>query len=77
MKCKCGKELTTNDYAGMCPECLNSQNKEKHNEMKTWYTGWECPKCGYVWAVWVNGCLRCNQLQFETVTLDTGGNNNG
>jgi hypothetical protein len=21
--------------------------------------GWECPKCGAVWAIWVKGCENC------------------
>ena len=24
--------------------------------------GWVCPKCGYVWAIWVKGCENCNHL---------------
>lgn len=23
-------------------------------------TGWVCPKCGRVWAIWVRGCDVCN-----------------
>jgi len=25
------------------------------------YSGWICPKCGYVWAWWIEGCQNCNQ----------------
>ncbi len=25
-------------------------------------TGWICPKCGRVWANWVEGCKACNAL---------------
>lgn len=25
--------------------------------------GWECPKCSFVWAIWVKGCENCNQIK--------------
>ena len=30
-------------------------------------TGWECPKCGAVWAPFVAGCDRCNAPALTTV----------
>ena len=28
--------------------------------MKLTYQGWECPKCGRVYAPWVGQCTMCN-----------------
>ena len=25
--------------------------------------GWVCPKCGFVWAIYVMGCSNCNQVK--------------
>ncbi len=71
MQCKCGRELTTGDLNGTCSECrLNAENLEYYKTGNS-YTGWICPKCGYVWAIWVDGCSNCNQPKYK-ITL-TGG----
>ncbi len=75
MKCACGRELTTSDLNGMCPECRANQNKEEYCRTANLHIGWECPKCGYVWAVWIEGCSNCNQPQYEITTTDGTGTN--
>ena len=67
MKCKCGRDLTTGDLNGMCLTCYNNQNT-KINEPPP--VGWICPKCGFVWAVWVDGCSNCNVPQYEIKSTD-------
>ena len=70
MKCACGKELSTSDLNGMCSECrVNVENIEYYKTDNS-YTGWMCPKCGYVWAIWVVGCSNCNVPQHEIKTTD-------
>ena len=70
MKCACGKELTTGDLNGMCLECFNNQNKEEDYKTEKLHTGWECPKCGYVWAIWAQGCENCNQPKYVIKTTN-------
>ncbi len=72
MKCRiCGKELEgpTPIINGMCWECF----EEKANKTEKLHAGWECPKCGYVWAVWVEGCSNCNQPEYEVKTASFTG----
>ena len=56
-----------------CAECdkLTSGNCENCRKLNETYFptkplipvhGWICPKCGYVWAIWVDGCKNCNHL---------------
>ncbi len=70
MKCKCGKELSTGDLNGMCMECFNNQNLEEYCKTEKLHIGWMCPKCGFVWAVWVDGCSNCNVPQYEIKSTD-------
>ena len=70
MKCKCGRELTTGDLNGMCLACFNNQNTEEYCKTEKLHTGWECPKCGYVWAIWVDRCSNCNVPQYEIKSTD-------
>ncbi len=73
MKCKCGTELTTGDLNGMCAQCFSNQNLEKYCNTGKLHIGWLCPKCGYVWAIWVDGCSNCNVPKYEIKS--TGGTN--
>jgi predicted RNA-binding Zn-ribbon protein involved in translation (DUF1610 family) len=35
--------------------------------------GWECPKCGSVWAIWVDRCKHCENSNVKlTYTTWTG-----
>ena len=70
MKCACGRELSTSDLNGMCSECFNNQNKADYCRIENLPTGWICPKCGYVWAIWVNWCSNCNVPKYEIKTTD-------
>lgn len=72
MKCACGKELTTSGINGICLECFNNQNKEEYARTDKLYVGWLCPKCGYVWAAWVDGCSNCNRPQYTVTTTGEG-----
>ena len=62
-----------------CCECdkLTSGNCGKHNgtffpvesiPLTNLSNGWVCPKCGYVWAIWVDGkkCNRVISVSFDT-----------
>ena len=69
MKCKYGKELGPINWDGMCLKCYN-QNKVGYCKTEKLHTGWECPKCGHVWAVWVEGCSNCNQPEYKVTTTD-------
>ena len=76
MKCKCGRDLTTGDLNGMCAECFNNQLSEKYCKTEKLHTGWECPKCGFVWAPQVEGCDYCNAPQMiQEISIDDGGTN--
>ena len=68
MKCRCGKELTTGDQDGICLECRTNAENLEHYKTGDSYTGWICPKCGYVWAIWVDGCSNCNVPQYRMIT---------
>lgn len=70
MKCKCGAELISDGINGMCWECY-----AKEPVTEKLHTGWICPKCGYVWAVWVEGCSNCNQPKYDTTVTDGTGTN--
>ena len=75
MKCKCGKVLISDGLNGMCWECYYREPIKNDNYCRTekMHTGWECPKCGYVWAIWVDGCANCNQPILKIKTIDGGG----
>ena len=73
MKCKCGKELLTSDQNGMCTECRANAENLEHYKTGDSYTGWICPKCGYVWAIWVDGCSNCNMPQMTVEITDGSG----
>ena len=75
MKCKCGRELTTGDLNGMCLTCFNNQNTEEYSKTEKLHTGWLCPKCDYVWAIWVDGCENCNQPKYDITLTDGTGTN--
>lgn len=34
--------------------------KKKTKKNKIVLQGWECPKCGSVWAIWMKECEICN-----------------
>ena len=70
MKCKCGRELSTGDLNGMCLTCFNNQNTEINKLLPV---GWICPKCGCVWAQWVDGCKQCNFPAYEIKVTDGTG----
>jgi hypothetical protein len=57
---------------GVCSKCNSTGGcvcepvkiyHETEKPMKKY--GWECPKCGYVWALWVDGCRNCNKKKVE------------
>ena len=58
MKCKrCGiNELTSGDYDQICTACRLCEMNLKKVESKPLMTGWQCPVCKKVHAIWVNGC---------------------
>ncbi len=33
--------------------------------------GWECPKCGYVYAPYMTQCTNCNRPEHEKVSTNT------
>ena len=33
--------------------------------------GWVCPRCGYVWAIYVEGCKNCNMPGTTTGSATT------
>ncbi len=73
MKCKCGQELISDGLNGMCWECYCKHNREIDNSYirtEKLNTGWECPKCGYIWAPQVEGCDYCNVPQYEIKSTD-------
>ena len=35
--------------------------------------GWECPVCGYVWAIWIDGCKNCNRPDYAKYKTTSGG----
>lgn len=37
------------------------------NKNKTTMTGWECPKCGRIYALWVKSCDFCAKFIGECV----------
>jgi hypothetical protein len=70
MKCKlCGiTELTSGDFDGMCSPCKNHQNFFFANQH-----GWICPKCGSVYAPFVQECWKCSNKSItcsETISVD-------
>jgi len=44
---------------------------DKDNSNLIGQYGWICPKCGYVWALWVAGCGNCNHTK-TVVASSTG-----
>jgi len=75
VKCTfCGEELISDGINGMCWECYKkTPNKiAENNYCKTekLHAGWICPKCGYVWAIWVDRCSNCNVPQYEIKSTD-------
>ncbi len=73
MKCKCGKEISELNTFGMCIECYDKEHPFDYCRTEKLHTGWICPKCGYVWAIWVEGCSNCNVPKYEIKS--TGGTN--
>lgn len=72
MKCyMCNKELTTGDCGtkGLCNECIN---KSYYSPVKN--LGWECPKCGRVYAPFIGECNNCNQVKIYTNSTTTAYN---
>lgn len=63
-KCLCGKELTSTDIDNMCPSCRNNATLSGIKEITgidlTSQKGWECPKCGRIYAPYVPECHSCN-----------------
>lgn len=60
MKCiVCNKELTTADFESICNECKNKLSKSPIVNTFSNY-GWECPKCGKVYAPFISECRFCN-----------------
>ena len=37
---------------------------------KTMQQGWECPKCGSVYAIWVDSCTTCRNSNVRIVISD-------
>ncbi len=45
-------ELGTADIEGICQFCKNKQSQYPQ--------GWQCPRCGLVYASWESECSACN-----------------
>ena len=75
MKCKCGRDGADMLFAGLCLDCYAKKFMEVagYCKIEKTGTGWICPKCGYVWAIWVEGCSNCNQPTYEITTTDGTG----
>ena len=75
MKCKCGEAEADILFGMKCIKCYYKGLTEKQGYCKTenLHTGWICPKCGYVWAIWVDGCANCNVPQYEIKTTGFSG----
>ena len=74
---QCGEEVPFVIYNERCWKCYFKQIGEQGNYAKTekLHTGWICPKCGYVWAIWVDGCENCNQPKYDITLTDGTGTN--
>ena len=72
-KCACGKDLFTTDTDGICTSCRNklSSNISLFGIDLTSQKGWECPKCGRIYAPYVPECHICNHD--KPITGITGG----
>lgn len=71
MKCKlCGKELIGTSNNDLCMGCYKKQQNEEYCKTEKLHAGWICPKCGYVWAIWVDRCSNCNVPQYEIKSTD-------
>lgn len=48
----------------------NSTQKRLKNNKKASKSlqGWECPKCGSVYAIWVDSCSTCKNSNIRLVT---------
>lgn len=46
----------------------NHNNKQKEGKKNVNTQGWECPKCGSVYAIWVSECGRCVNSNVKTFT---------
>jgi predicted RNA-binding Zn-ribbon protein involved in translation (DUF1610 family) len=62
----CGKKIDTTD--GKCPSCPESYPYKIAQSLHA--EGWVCPKCGYVWAIWVEGCRNCNRVDYTSSNTD-------
>ena len=75
MNCECGRKLEKYNDDGLCWACFadkrNKEIDEKYCRTDKLHTGWMCPKCGYVWAIWVDGCSNCNQPTYKITTTDS------
>lgn len=59
MICEYCSPNTAGQHAWDCPN--NRQKTENIPTPKIDYArGWVCPKCGWVWAWFVDGCRNCN-----------------
>lgn len=47
-------------------------NKDKIIEPIKPVQGWECPKCGSVYAIWISKCDRCENSNIRTVSTTKG-----
>jgi uncharacterized OB-fold protein len=50
------------------PHCPNNPNNYAKTEYKS--QGWQCPKCGRVWAPWVQQCT-CTQPNLDSNLTNT------
>ena len=72
MKCACGRELLTGDTDGECIMCRSRITYcPDMLEINMNQKGWECPKCGRIYAPYVPECHICNHD--KPITGTTGG----
>ena len=50
---RCGSPLGTTDSDGCCSRCKNLQNPQYTSPIPH---GWQCPRCGTIYAPWVDRC---------------------
>ena len=58
-----------NNYLEQCDKDYERQGEEEEYERK-YSTGWVCPVCGSVYAIWVAKCSLCGPETVTTTTSD-------